>query len=230
MSNEKFRKLKLNQERTYAQIDHGVRRVVNEMAPTENLRQVYKMERADQFKDYDFDSVDVAAMILALEKKYNISLPIHDGLAYKNMTLGTMIYDTYNAVSKKKLQPKTINEIYFVFWQIFAKYGWPTTMMDRDEKLQKYKIGPYVALAMIQELENKIGLNPGQISKEIEKQFENATTYDYYNQVSISDIIRIANKNISKKSAKTVSASDSLNLPSSVEIMAAINDFKQDIR
>lgn len=220
MSNAKFKKLKLHQERTYAQIDRGVRRVVNEIAPTENLRNVYKMERADQFKDYDFDSFDVAAMVLTIEQKYDIVLPVHDGLPYRNMTLGTMIYDTYNAIRGKKLHPKTINEIYYVFWQILNKYGWPTTMMNRDEKLKKYNVGPYVTLALIQELENDIGLKPTQISKEIEKEFNNSATYDYYNEMTISDIVRIAHSKIHVKT-KSVKAQ-----PTNPAIAQAINDYR----
>lgn len=197
--------LKLKKNRTYNQVARGVRRVVYDVTPTKDLRAVYNMERKETLSQYGFTPMDIAEMLVKLDIKYNITLPIDTFPKYSELTLGKLIYETDHAIQHKKLQPKTSDDILYVFWQVLSAKGLPTHIINREKALKEYDVGPWFALSLIQELERQIGLNPAQISKEIEAKFNDSKSYDYYNEVSVNDIVRIANHQIQKNKAVSVS-------------------------
>lgn len=198
MSNQTSKVLKVEKAKTYSQVARGVRRVVYNMTPGTKMRDVYKMECKEPLSQYGFDTMDIAETLVKIDMKYNITLPINTFPKYDELTLGKLIYETNCAIQRKKLAPQTNNEVYYILWQILSSKGLKTNIMSRNKPLKEYNIDSLCALALIQDLERKMGLNSCQISKEIEAQFNNATTYNYYNEVSIDDIARIASSKISK--------------------------------
>lgn len=220
--------LKLKKNRTYNQVARGVRRVVYDVTPTKNLRAVYNMERKEALSQYGFTPMDIAEMLVKLDIKYNITLPIDTFPKYNELTLGKLIYETDHAIQRKKLQPKTSDDILYVFWQVLSAKGFPTHIINREKALKEYNVGPWVALSLIQELERQIGLNPAQISKEIEAKFDNSKAYNYYNEVSVDDIVRIANQQIQQN--KAVSATKQLSDVKSDILAAYMNEYNSILK
>ena len=145
------------------------------------------------------------------------------------MTLGKLIYETNCAIQRKKLAPQTNNEVYYILWQILSSKGLKTNIMFRNKPLKEYNIDSLCALALIQDLERKMGLNSCQVSTEIEAQFNNATTYNYYNEVSIDDIVRIASSKISKPTNEEMFEIE-LSKFNKKELSARMNNFLLHIK
>lgn len=191
LSDKTMNDLFIKKNMSNSQVETGVKRVVFSMVEysrDKKLGTLYGIKSDDALEDYGFLGLDIAEIILKLEMKYELSFQDNYKL---NMTFGELVNRTADELHKKHLEPKTNNDVYFIFNKILSNSGINSNFINRDHKLKEYKIDFLNALALIQKLENMLGLAPESVSSEIEAKFK-SKKYNYYNQISINEIVRIA--------------------------------------
>ena len=185
---------------------------------TKSADDIRYIKRDEKLSAYDFDEINIAQTVLHIEHKFGITIDKWT----PDVTFGELVRQTNAKIRQQYvIHPKYNNEIYATWDYILTENGISSNAIKRYEKLSRYKIGHLFALSMIRQLENVLDMAPETISGEIENKFAKSTKYNYYNQISVDEIVRIAIKKCNFAEPKKQSAKPE-SFPSIQELISDI--------